>query len=385
MISRMISRMIPVARQGLRSLSPFPRRFVPYGVLGSLVLAVALGIAHDPRALSTPGTMPGSMPGSVSTAPDSAAAQPHADQAMRTGSQVWRTTSMAPPPGATQTRDQAVRRASLVKPVGVVVVPGSAEKLYQDFLRIGYRIDEVRQGAHPVPRVFVASMPGDVRTLRSVDRRKDVFIKSMLPLILSVNEEILADRERLKRLFALERQGIALDPADRDWLEAKYSRYGVESGDRDRLLLRVDAIPPSIALAQAAEESGWGTSRFALEGRALFGQRTFAEGAGMVPEKAPDGGFLVKSFVELRDGVRSYAHNLNTHAAYRGFRERRQAMHREGIVDPLRLIETLTRYSERGTDYIDSLRVIIRVNDLRAFDKARLNPSIGPAQALTGI
>jgi Bax protein len=276
-----------------------------------------------------------------------------------------------------------VARTDLAKPRGVTVVPGSAGKLYADFRVIGYRLEDVRAGSETVPRVFVKAIPRDIRQMNSVDRRKAVFIKTMLPLILRVNEELRHVRSRIRDLADRLNEGGVLTEAERNWLDTQFALHAVSSGKIDVLLRRVDVIPPSLALAQAAEESGWGTSRFALDGHALFGQRAHPEGRGIVPAAhAEDGGIKVKAFDALMDGVRSYARNLNTHNAYRDFRKLRASMRGKARgplgFNSMRLAETLERYSERGAAYVETIQSIIRVNNLRQFDGARLSDNRAP-------
>ncbi|MBT7527058.1 MAG: hypothetical protein HN658_07145 [Rhodospirillales bacterium] len=269
------------------------------------------------------------------------------------------------------------------KPTGVTVVPGSAGKLYKKFSAIGYRLEDIRTGAG-VPRVFVKAMPNDIRHLRSIDTRKAVFIKMMLPLILRINEELTASRARIEKLTAMLSRGETIASKSASWLDAQYVRYGVKPGQAKSLLLKVDVIPPSLALAQAAEESGWGTSRFAQEGRALFGQRTYKTAAGIKPNAgAQEHTFNVKSFDRLLDGVRSYALNLNSHRAYVHFRQVRSDL-RAAFKDmgSFRLVETLGRYSERGDDYIETIKAIVRVNNLRTLDKAKLSQSLDGARKM---
>lgn len=274
-------------------------------------------------------------------------------------------------------------RAGLgIKPQGVIVVSASARELYDDFRRIGYRLEDVRRGAGAVPRVFVKAMPKDIGKVSSIATRKAVFIKTMLPLVLRTNEEIGAIRAKVLGLTAREAKGQALAPAERSWLTAQYDRFGVSQNDRAGLLLRVDVIPPSLALAQGAEESGWGSSRFALEGRALFGQRTYAQAPGIIPiNRAAGARFKIKSFGHLLEGVRSYAQNLNTHPAYARFRALRARMRAEAGgphgLDAYRLVDALKSYSARGADYVEAIKAIIRVNDLRALDGARLSRVLG--------
>lgn len=266
-------------------------------------------------------------------------------------------------------------RATLAKPAAVTAVT-SAEKLSDLFADMGYHLDHVRVGRNVVPRVFLASLPRDMKRLRSIDTRKRVFLRTILPLVLKVNEAVLLERGRLLALRQRVEAGRPLTPAARAWLENLARRYKVDPDalDFDALLARVDAVPPALALAQAAEESGWGTSRFALEGNAPFGQWTFDAANGIVPKRRENGkAHLVRVYDHLLDGVRAYSRNLNSHPAYRRFRKMRAQMRRTGRdLDGYELAGTLTSYSERGEAYVESLRAIMRVNDLTPLDRARL-------------
>jgi len=255
-----------------------------------------------------------------------------------------------------------------------VVVATDAETLWDVYESLNYRLDGARDGHEGVPRVFLAGLPPDLSEIQSVDRRKAMFFKSVLPLILEVNETILSERERLLSLHRLVQAGVPLTSGDRRWLDALAARWGVGDGDLETLLLRLDIVPPSLALAQAAIESGWGTSRFAREGKSLFGQRVYRGDGGMAPRARETGEvFMVKAFGDLRDGVRAYIHNLNTHWAYREFRVERARMRaRDGALDGYALAAMLTRYAERGATYIRDIRAIIRVNRLQSLDRARL-------------
>jgi Bax protein len=272
-----------------------------------------------------------------------------------------------------------------IKPRRVIVVSASAHDLFKDFRRIGYRLEDVRRGDGAVPRVFVKAMPKDIGKVPSTARRKAVFIKTMLPLVLRTNEELRAIRAKVLALTAREAKGQAMTPVERTWLAAQYDRFGVSRNDSRGLLLRVDVIPPSLAVAQGAEESGWGSSRFALEGQALFGQRTHSNAPGLVPvNRAAGARFKIKSFGHLLEGVRSYAQNLNTHPAYARFRAVRAQMRAEAGgthgLDAYRLVDALKNYSERGADYLKTIKSIIRVNDLRALDGARLSSALGSVE-----
>jgi len=251
----------------------------------------------------------------------------------------------------------------------------SASKLEKLFSTLGYRLDRVRSGEGLVPRIFLASLPRDLKAVNSISKRKAVFLKTMLPLILIANENILDDRRRLFKLKAATELGATPSLADRLWLEKLAKNYGVEPSDFDALMRRVDAVPPSLALAQAVEESGWGTSRFAQEGNAPFGQWTYDESKGLVPNDRDEGAsHAVKVYSHLRKGVQSYLHNLNTHRAYNKFRKVRAGMRaKDGDLKGYDLAGTLERYSQRGHDYVETLRLIMWANDLMALDQARLN------------
>ena len=250
----------------------------------------------------------------------------------------------------------------------------TADSLDSLFQRLGYRLASVRAG-ESVPRVVLARFPGDFHAIPEVERRKRLFVKSVLPLVLEVNEELSAQRARLLRLHRRREAGKSLEAADRDWIAFMAARYGTAPDDLETLLRRVDIIPPSIAIAQAAIESGWATSRFAREGNALFGQYSYTRrGNGIVPARRPAGEtFEIRSFRQLRDAVRAYAHNLNTHFAYAEFRAHRAAANRAGrLLDGYELADALSRYSVRGDEYVEDIRKVIRANDLAALDRARL-------------
>ena len=238
----------------------------------------------------------------------------------------------------------------------------------------GYTVARVRDGDAVVPRVFAEAMPPDMAAISSPDERKRVFIKLMLPLVLDINERLLVDRSHLIYLISLRKVGLTASLADYRWLDRMYELYEVASGDEEELLRRVDVVPPSLALAQAAQESGWGTSRFVHEGNALFGQRAWEDGAGMVPDgRATGQNYEVRSFDGLKASVLAYMVNLNRHPAYGDFRDLRSALRRAGRpLDVLMLAGGLGGYSEEGRGYIKKIRAIIRANDLTDFDQARL-------------
>lgn len=261
-----------------------------------------------------------------------------------------------------------------------------------------YRIEGIRTGEVPVPRVRLASMPRDMGDMISPDERKDLFLKTMLPLVLLSNERIERNRTRLQRLHALKESGYTLSPRDVVWLSRLADHYGVDHAgevDTKLLLRRVDVVPVSLTLAQAAEESGWGTSRFAQQGNALFGQLTWsARHSGIVPRNRQEGErHRFRSFDDLFSSVQSYMHNLNTHRAYLDFRRQRASLRKAGQpIDGYKLAAHIERYSERGQDYINAVRGLMRANGLADFERAVLlqdgqevvlhvNPADGAAPA----
>lgn len=271
------------------------------------------------------------------------------------------------------------------------IAPVSLLRRYYD--SIGFDLSRVRDHGR-VPRLILAALPRDIQSVEQPRLRKMLFMQTTLPMILHVNEKIMADRKRVMSLRGKAEEGGVLSPAEKRWLTDLSVEYGAggenpdpQNPDFASLLKRVDILPPSLALAQSAEESGWGTSRFAREGNALFGQRTWRGPKGMIPKKRAAGEkYRVRSFDTLLEGVWAYAYNLNTHFAYAKFRERRARLRAAGnTLTGDRLIDTLDRYSERGQDYIRTIRTIMRVNALSQFDGARLShPPVLPPEPSSG-
>ncbi|MGE5503702.1 MAG: glucosaminidase domain-containing protein [Actinomycetota bacterium] len=240
----------------------------------------------------------------------------------------------------------------------------SAQRLDAAFTRMGYRLDDVAGGAAEVPPVFLAEVPDDLGDLPDPQTRKTVFLRVMLPLVLVVNEEIAADRRRLLAIVARKSRGETMSADDTTFLAALAERYETEPGNLGTLLRRVDVVPPSLALAQAAAESGWGTSRLVRRENNLFGHIAATD-----DEAAP----RMRAFATLHEAVRAYVLNLNTHRAYDQLRRARaQARARGTLADGHTLASTLTSYSERGRAYVAQIRSLIRANALLRYDHARL-------------
>lgn len=267
----------------------------------------------------------------------------------------------------------------------IVAALGDSQRLVGYLADMGYRLDTLRDGVGTVPRLYLASLPNDLPQVESAEIRKTVFIKSILPAILRTNEEILDRRARLEALSRKQESGRELSASEQVWLAETAALYDLKTLNLPELLRRVDVVPPSLALAQGALESGWGTSRFAQNGNALFGQKIFIESNEAIPSYDRNGKevFRMRSFDDVQSSVRSYVHNLNSHPAYAGFRKLRAEMRKKtapgrndfGPQAADALAKTLLRYSERGADYIADVRQLMQVNDLRAFDRAQLASS----------
>ncbi|WP_193366693.1 glucosaminidase domain-containing protein [Pelagibius marinus] len=249
-----------------------------------------------------------------------------------------------------------------------------AEALDRIFADNDYRLAAVMNGA-PVPRLSVTALPRDMESIADSEARKRLFLRSLLPLVLQANAEL--SRARAKVISALDARAAGrLGATDALWLDSVAEWYGAAPGDAADLLSRIDAVPPSLALAQAAQESGWGTSRFAIRANALFGQRSWGDGAeGLKPAAAERRDFKVRGFPDLMSAVRAYLHNLNSHRAYQDLRQRRARARALGTpLHALNLVGGLKSYSEEGQSYVLALSELITSNDLQALDGVTLSP-----------
>ena len=247
----------------------------------------------------------------------------------------------------------------------------NASTIKQLFEDTNYTLQDVRKSKLVKP-VALTLLPNEIKMIESTSKRKEFFIQIVLPLILKENNNIRIDR---KRLFSIINKSNNSD-LEKKWLDKKYKQYGVPSKDLSILKIRMDEIPVSLALAQAAKETGWGTSRFAQEGNALFGQWTWS-GEGLKPKDADkDQGHKVMKFNVLQASVRAYQRNLNTHSTYKEFRKERAKLRDQSKpLDSLILSQYLNEYAETGNQYVEVLQKIIKQNNLKDFDDAKLLPS----------
>ena len=247
----------------------------------------------------------------------------------------------------------------------------NASTIKQLFEDTKYTLEDVREKKLVKP-VALTLLPNEIKMIESTKKRKEFFIQIVLPLILKENNNIRIDR---KRLFSIINKSNNSD-LEKKWLAKKYKQYGIPSKDLSTLKIRMDEIPVSLALAQAAKETGWGTSRFALEGNALFGQWTWS-GEGLRPKESDKNeGHKVMKFNVLQASVRAYQRNLNTHSSYKDFRKARAELRDNGKpLDSFILAEYLDKYAETGEKYVEVLKKIIAQNSLKDFDDAKLLPS----------
>ena len=247
----------------------------------------------------------------------------------------------------------------------------SASTIKQLFKDTNYSLKNVRKNKLVKP-VNLELLPNEMKIIESTKERKNLFIQIVLPLILEENNQIKLDR---KKLFVILNRSNNSN-SEIKWLKMKFKQYGVKNKDLLTLKVRMDEIPVSLAIAQAAKETGWGTSRFALEGNALYGQWTFT-GNGIKPLAADsDKSHKVMKFQVLQASVKAYFRNLNTHSSYRKFRKiRAAARDNNEKLDSLILADYLDKYAATGVEYTKTLKQIIKQNSLRDFDDAKLLPN----------
>ena len=247
----------------------------------------------------------------------------------------------------------------------------NASTIKQLFEDTDYKLSDVRKKKLVKP-IALTLLPAEIKMIENTKKRKEFFIQIVLPLVLKENNNIKLDR---KRLFSIINKSHNSE-LEKKWLQTKYKQYGVSSKDLSTLKVRMDEIPVSLAIAQAAKETGWGTSRFAQEGNAFFGQWTWS-GEGLKPkESEKNEGHKVMKFNVLQASVRAYQRNLNTHSSYKNFRKARAELRDiDKPLDSIILVKYLDKYAETGETYTEVLEKIIEQNNLKDFDDAKLLPS----------
>ena len=254
----------------------------------------------------------------------------------------------------------------------------SAATIEQLFKDTNYNLNDIRKNKLVRP-VALTWLPREIVKIENTQKRKDLFIQIILPLILQENNNIKLDRIKLFKIINKSKN----TELEKKWLRKKYKQYGVNNKDISVLKMRMDVVPISMALAQAAKETGWGTSRFAQEGNALFGQWTWS-GEGLKPKDADkDKGHKVMKFNILQASVRACQRNLNTHKSYKNFRiARAELRDKNQTLDSLILSQHLDKYAETGQEYVNIIQKIIKQNNLKDFDDTKLLPSSKKLESL---
>ena len=247
----------------------------------------------------------------------------------------------------------------------------SAATIVELFKSTDYNLEDVRKNKMVKP-ISLTLLPEEIKQIENTKQRKELFIQIILPLVIKENNNIRLDRKKLFTILNKSKN----TRAEKNWLASKFKQYGVVNKDLSTLKIRMDEIPVSMAIAQAAKETGWGTSRFAQEGNALFGQWTWS-GEGIKPAAADNNStHKVMKFNVLQASVKAYQRNLNTHSTYREFRSARAELREnDQKLNSMILSEYLDKYAETGKKYVEILQQIIKQNGLEDFDDARLLPS----------
>ena len=247
----------------------------------------------------------------------------------------------------------------------------SASTIEQLFKETNYNLKDVRKTKLVKP-VKLSLLPNEMKMIESTKKRKNLFIQIILPLIIEENNRIKLDR---KKLFTILNKNHNSN-SENKWLNQKFEQYGVLNKDLSTLKVRMDTIPVSLVIAQAAKETGWGTSRFALEGNALFGQWTWS-GEGIKPADADNNAaHKVMKFKILKSSIRAYQRNLNTHSSYKQFRlARAELRDNKRELSSIVLVNYLDKYAATGKEYVKIIKQIIQQNNLTDFDDVKLLPS----------
>ena len=247
---------------------------------------------------------------------------------------------------------------------------GEANEMIDIFKKYNFSVESFLNDQSSNLIIF-SSWPNDFLNVKSVNKRKKLFINTLLPIIFVENRKILEDRKRILDWWNQSGGEVVSREFWPNWLFELSEKYNYTESSIGRLLIRVDIVPLSLALSQAAIESGWGSSRYMNEGNAIFGQYTYDSKNGIKPRERANGKkFFVKRFSTLSESVRSYLKNINTHSAYEDFRQERRKLRMNGeSLSGNVLANYLKNYSERNQAYVDDLKLLIETNNFMKFDK----------------
>jgi len=272
-------------------------------------------------------------------------------------------------------------RLLYVAPLPNIAVANGLE-LSAAYDEMAYRLADITSDGAAIPNLLIEKFPKGWHAGLTTSVKKSVFYRSLLPLVLAANNEVAEERALVLEAIKSRQSGqsLAKDAMGRVRGIAQRYRLPLDPGplkttQLNRLLIRVDQIPVSMALGQGAYESGYGTSRFATEGNALFGQWRWGKGMAPTGQRKNLGDYRIATFATPLGSVRGYFTNLNTHKAYRDFRVQRAHLRRNSKNKPLpgkELVKTLVSYSERGEAYVVSLTKMIGRNKLWSLDSAVL-------------
>lgn len=226
--------------------------------------------------------------------------------------------------------------------------------------------------------------PPDFSSYKQVKDMKAAFFDYLSPIVEYHNQQVLAERKRLEKIHSTAADGQALARSESRWLQQLAKKYGVNWNALDpvavasELLNRVDIVPVQLAVVQAAKESSWGRSRYAVQINNIFGQWCFKKGCGVIPEERPTGArHEVRKFESISDAIRSYIHNLNSHHRYKKLRKLRQNLREKGqVVEGSKLVDGLLFYSERRHQYVEEIRSMIRQYSFFQGQRARSGKAI---------
>lgn len=253
---------------------------------------------------------------------------------------------------------------------GTVDYISQAEEMIGIFKKYDFSVDSFIKDQSSNLIIF-SSLPKDFMEISSVNERKNLFINTLLPIAFVENLKILDDRKKILDWWNQSNGETYQREFWPSWLFDLSDKYDYEGSNIGELLMRVDIVPLSLTISQAAIESGWGTSRYLREGNALYGQYTFDEKQGLLPKSRDvNEKFFIKKFVNLSDSTRSYLKNINTHNAYAKFRQERSILRMNGdSITGLNLVYFLESYSERGKEYVGDIKTIIETNNFMKFDR----------------
>ena len=235
---------------------------------------------------------------------------------------------------------------------------------------------QIKTGEIKIPNWKITSLPTNLSQIESLSKKKRIFLSIILVGAYHANCQLLRDKVKLKQIDKKYHNSGQLNKEEKDWLADKIYKYRVQGKNQQekikKLKRKIDIVPLSLIMAQAACESGWGVSRFAQQANNIFGEWTFSNQAeGIVPKERPAGAdYKIEKFSTIQEAINSYLLNLNSHPAYKKFRTLRWECRQQGEqITSLKLLSGLTNYSEEGKEYLNKVRAIIEDNNLVTYDQ----------------